>query len=555
MSLTVLQRLGQPQTHSSAMTEFVIRQEGNAVLDTACRLEYGVTVTNQTTGFEFDFARRSGAYSVIRSIEVLSEGGTSLYRLDRANMLAAVQNMRADISKIADMNDILNCAQVGTLMQADGKFDWYRKSARQSGFTSSAATTRRVIIDLRLIVSMFRQLWPLNESSDLRVRILWEDNANVWEGAGYASYAITEPLLCYQLLNLGDKLPKQLRGKQTISFLQPTFAAQRIPAVANGSSQRLSVPLGYSSETIGSLLVGLVGDGFLPKGSQQTVKDSADFTVDGNAAAGQKDIVLDDVTGISAGDRVYGIGATSGDDIDSIDVGAKTLTMTTNLAAPVADGATIQIMVDTAVEELIEFNVRAIAAAGQAVISVDDVGGLRVGDGVYVKAASLPKDAEIESIDASARTITLNSNILADLAANSKFYTPASGYAPQTVRNFRSDTQKDALVNLKIDGVTEYPSMQNVGDQLQMLTENYGRMAFPTTAYGNATADLCYGQAIRDCVGYMGFDISRRIADDIEFELQRVGGNGFQKAALGVYAWGECMRSLLVNGGTVVRLA
>lgn len=555
MALTVLQRLGQPQSHSAAMSDFVIRREGEAVLDTACRLEFGVTVGGATTGFEYDFAKRAGAYAVINAIEVLSEGGTSLYRLDRANMLAAVQTMRADVSKIAEMNDILNCAQVATAMDDDGRFDWFRAAARQSPFTANASTTRRVIIDLRLIVSMLRQLWPLNESGDIRIRILWEQNSNIWEGLGYSSYAITEPYLCYQLLNLGDKLPKQLRGKQTISFLQPTFAAQRIPAVATGSTQRISVPLGYSSETVGSLLVSLIGDPYLAP-QQETVKANVVRTLTANANAGQKVITLDDVSGLAADDLVYGIGTTSGDKIASVNAGASTITMTTNLAAPgLTNGDEISIMADFTLQGMCEFTLDGVAAAAQRVITLTDTSGLRVGDGVYVKTNSLKVDTVIESIDASARTITLNEDIVVNLADASKIYSEAGNYPPTTVRGFRSDTQEQALVNLKIDGVTEYPSMQNVGDQLQMLTESYGKLSFPATAYGNTAADLCYGPAIRDCVGYMGFDISRRCADDIEFELQRDGGYGFKKESLGVYAWGECMRSLVVGGGAVIRVA
>lgn len=554
MSLTVLQRMQDPQTHSAAMTDFVLRREGDAVLDTAVRLEFGVTVTGATTGFDYDFARRAGAFALINAIEVLSEGGSSLYRLDRANMFAAFQNMRADVSKIADLNDLLNSSQLSSAINAEGQYEWYRKELMRVPFTSSAATTRRVILDLRLIVSMLRQLWPLQESGDLRVRILWEDNTNIWEGDGFSSYAISEPHLCYQLLNLGDKLPKSLRGKQTVSFLQPTLAMQRIPAVATGATQRQVVPLGYASETVGSLMVALVGDDYLVRATE-SVKGIADYTNGpAQANAGQKNIVLTSNAGIAINDRIYA-GGLVGDPITAVDADGVTITTTTALVSDIAAGATVQIMVSGPVPLLTEFAADGAANAGQKVITLADVQDLYPGDRVYSKANALAPDTFIESVDRVANAITLNNDILTTIADTDKFYVSIQSDGKGILQDFRSDTQKDALVNLKIDGRTEFPSMQNVGDQLGLLVENYGKLTFPASAYGNCEADLCAEPGMRDFVGYMGFDISRRVSDDIEFELQRTGAYGFKESGLGIYAWGECLRGLVIERGVVTRVA
>lgn len=542
-----------PQTHSAAMTDFVLRKEGDAVLDTAVRLEFGVTVGGGTTGFEYDFARRTGAFSLINAIEILSEGGTSLYRLDRANMYATFQNMRADVSKIADMNDLLNSSQVSASINLEGKYVWYKKANMQVPFTANAASTRRCILDLRLIVSMLRQLWPLQESGDLRVRILWEDNAEIWDGAGYSAYAISEPHLCYQLLNLGDKLPSTLKGKQTVSFLQPTLAVQRIPSTTDGTVQRQVVPLGFASESLGSMLVSLVGDDYLVRATE-TVKGLANYTVGGAAAtAGQKDIVLTDSTGISIGDRIYA-GGLVGDIIADVDGDGVTITTTTNIVTEIPAGATVQIMVDGAIPALTEFQADGAANAGQAVILVDDVSDIYPGDRVYSKASSLAPGVSVLSVDRVANSLTLSEDIVANIADGDDFYIDIR-VGRGLIGDFRSDTQHESLVNLKFDGRTEFPSMQNIGDQLGLLVENYGKLAFPATAYGNCAADLCADPGIRDYVGYQGFGINKKISDDIEYELKRTGDYGFKKTALTVYAWGECLRGLMIERGVVSRVA
>jgi hypothetical protein len=336
-----------------------------------------------------------------------------------------------------------------------------------------------------------------------------------------------------------------------MSFLEPVLAVQRIPASTAGQTQRSVVPLGFNQETVGRLLLAGLGESDDVTISQI---DPTTVVTNGALSAGDSDVVITtDPDNSWVGLSITGPGFAAGTKIFTVNVATKTISLDTNLSGGCPDGSNVVIQTSSTLSgNGFVVNATATANIGTDVLTLSDVTNCYVGSSI--QGTGIPANTEISEVNIASKTIKI-SNAIATYAVSigTQFIIGDPGIA--LVNRNRSDfLGADFQLNLRVNASQEFPSPIGIGECLGLLEEAYGTLDFPMSSYGNGSANLCDDPGIFGTCSYLGFDIDRKMSEDIELDLQRTGVVGRAGSALDVYAYAECVRAFQISGGNVVRV-
>ena len=256
MDQTTLSRILEPVGHSNTRSVFQIDREGIAFLDVASlRLVCSYTATVAAAAVPL-FPAATGAYSMVREVNVKLPTGQTIFSLRQAHQFAAFQLARRGCGFQGDRAQYEFASGRVLKTGADGIV------VKQTTFsqypTAVASTTPQFELNLSMLVDpLARGLFPLARlPGALTIEILWEDTlATIFQAAAAitaGTYNVVQPQLCYDLVRADEaymKLPKQV----DIVFEEPVYSSQAFKAVAAATTY--SLPLGFSGLRVRRLMV------------------------------------------------------------------------------------------------------------------------------------------------------------------------------------------------------------------------------------------------------------------------------------------------------------
>lgn len=260
MSFSLLQRALDPRSHTQRRTVFEVAPEGNGVLDQDLSLKFGVvgTISGGAPAAFADLTPAAGAFGFINELRVSSSNGVELLRLRECGKYAAFQGLRHGQSDVYGVEQHLSGAT--NMVSVASTIATTNPIGYRDPTMTAAATTREYMLDLRKLATFLRGMIDLPACGALTVEILWEQgNDVIWaDGSGtVTAHSIDSPQLLYDIMELPKGVP---RPAPEITYSAPYLAQNRIESTANGTTQRVVLPLGFGGEYVSGLVFSMVAD-------------------------------------------------------------------------------------------------------------------------------------------------------------------------------------------------------------------------------------------------------------------------------------------------------